>query len=332
MKVLLCVRQDYLKNTGGDTVIIKQIYKGLKSLDLEVYINSGNIYSFKEYDIVHLFNINEVGQMYKYYKEAIKCRCKLVITPLYFNMEKYYNYKNEKEKLKIWRSSNLYRQELLEKSCLIICGSQWEKALLEKDFKKYNKITVLKNGVSEIEDENVPLYNFEEHYDLSNYVLSVGKINERKNQLMLSKICNELNLQLVLIGGVNDCGYLKKCLKYKNVKYLGYMDNYNLFNAYKFAKVYALPSFMEITNLSALEAAGSGCNIVVTEEGAAREYFEGKAIYCSPYDEETVKKALIKAYYKRKNNVLKDYVFEKYNWNDTIIKLKQIYNKVQTEM
>lgn len=328
MKVLLCVRQDYLKNTGSDTAIIKQVYKHLRLLDINVTINNGNVYSFKGYDIVHLFNINEIGQIYKYHKEAVKCKCKLVITPLYFNMEKYYKYKNEEDKLKFWKSSNLYREEVLNKCNLIVCNSQWEKNVLQKDFKKYKNIIILKNGVSEVEDENVPLYNFEKRYNVSNYVLAVGRIGERKNQLTLSRICNELNIDLVLIGAVDDKNYLKECLKYKNVKYLGFMDNYNLFNAYKFARVYAIPSFMEITNLAALEAAGSGCNMLITEEGAMSEYFKELAVYCNPYDDQTIKEGILKAYYKRKNDCLKNYVFKNYSWESTVNILLDEYNKL----
>lgn len=328
MKVLLCTRYDYLKKFGGDSIIIKYLYIYLKKLGVDVTINNGDIYSFNDYDIIHLFNINALGEMYKYYKQACKFKSKIVVSPLYFDMKYYYKYNKEDEKIKLWNSANLYREEILKKSDLIICNSNWELNKLKENLKFDTNYKIIYNGAYLLEDEDVPLYNFVKKYNLNDYVLSVGKINKRKNQLELCKICNELNYNLVLIGPVGDIHYLKQCLSYKNVRYLGIVDNYNLFNAYKFAKVYALPSYMEITNLSALEAAASGCNIVVTEEGASKEYFKDFAIYCNPYNKDSIKESLIKGYNKKKNDKLKNFVIEKYSWEDSAKILYEEYLKL----
>ncbi|ARC84478.1 glycosyl transferases group 1 family protein [Clostridium argentinense CDC 2741] len=328
MKVLLCARQDYLKSSAGDSIIVKKIYKNLRQLGVNVDIDRGELYEYNDYDIIHLFNINVPGEIYRYYRQSLKGKSKIVITPLYFNMSNYYNHIGENEKLKLWNSCNIYRKELLRKSHMIFCNSKWELENLKRDFKFDTPCKVIYNGVNMLEYEDVPLYNFTERHDVSNYVLSVGRIYEAKNQLILSKVCNELNLPLVLVGGVSNKNYFKKCLAYKNVQYLGFMDNYNVYNAYKFAKVHALPSFMELTSLSSLEAAASGCNIVVTEEGASREYFEDLAIYCNPYNENSIKEAIIKGYNNRKNDELKEYVCKKYTWENTARQIYEEYLKL----
>jgi glycosyltransferase involved in cell wall biosynthesis len=114
------------------------------------------------------------------------------------------------------------------------------------------------NGV-EVEDEEVPLYNFRERYKLNTYVLCVGNICPKKNQLSLAQICSKIGVQLLLIGKINDNNYFKECIKHDNVLYLGFMDSYNMYNAYRFAKIHVLPSYVEIPGFSSLEAAASGC-------------------------------------------------------------------------
>ena len=52
---------------------------------------------------------------------------------------------------------------------------------------------------------------------------------------------------------------------------------------YKRAKVFALPSTNEGVGMVALEAAGYGCEIVLTNLGAPKEYFDGMARLVNPY-------------------------------------------------
>lgn len=323
MKVLLCARQDYLKNTAGDTIILLKIYDYLNRKGVHVDIAyEQEDYSYNNYDIVHLFDIKSVFDTYKHFKSAYNSKAKIAISPMYFDMSNYYNNIEDIDRLKLWNSCKVYREEILNKSKLIICNSNYERDSLAKGLKRKGNFKVIHNGI-DLEFEDIPLYNFKERYNLDNYVVCVGRICSSKNQLLLSKICNELNYTLVLIGPVLEKDYLKKCLKYENVKYLGFMDSYNVFNACKFAKIHALPSFVEVTSLSSLQAAASGCNIVVTDEGASKEYFKNMGIYCNPYDEESVKEAVVKGYKKKKNNALKDHISLNYRWEEN---LEQVYD------
>lgn len=323
MKVLLCARQDYLKNTAGDTITLLKIYEHLKEIGVDVDIASGEEnFSYINYDIVHLFDVKSIFDSYKHFKSAYNAKCKIVISPMYFDLTKLYRHIKDIDRLKLWHNCKVYREEMVNKSKLILCNSSYEKESLIKDFKFNGKYKVINNGI-DIENEEVPLYNFKERYNLENYVLSVGRICTSKNQLLLSKVCNDLKLNVVLIGPVAEKEYLKKCLAYPNVKYLGFMDEYNVYNAYKFAKVHALPSFAEVTSLSSLQAAANGCNIVVTNEGASKEYFKNFAIYCNPYDEESVKEAILKGYRKRKDHRLRDHIESNFTWHKSI---KEIYN------
>lgn len=327
MKVLLCTRQDYNRNIAGDSTQVLKTAKYLNKLGVEVSINNGCIFDYYNYDIIHLFNINKIGDIYNYYKIAHKYKKKIVISPVYYNPKKYLIFKEHKEKLKLWEASNAYRKEIFMGSTSIVANSISERENIIRDFNIKQKINVIYNGV-EVEDEQVPLYSIRERYKLNSYILCVGKICNKKNQLLLSKVCNRLGIQLVLIGKIKDKDYYRECMKYDNVLYLGFMDSYNIYNAYRFAKLHVLPSYIETPGFSSLEAAASGCNIVSTVEGSAKEYFGDMAIYCDPYDEESIYKSVVEGLKQTKTEDLKIVIKTKYCWDNYINNLYSVYNNL----
>ena len=60
----------------------------------------------------------------------------------------------------------------------------------------------------------------------------------------------------------------------KNVISFDHIPQQELVQYYQKAKVHILPSWFETTGLSSLEAAAMGCNIVITDKGDTKEYFE----------------------------------------------------------
>ncbi|WP_035288440.1 glycosyltransferase family 4 protein [Clostridium sp. KNHs214] len=325
MKVLLCTREDYMRNFEGDSKQVLKTYQYLKEKGIQVHIDNGHISDYSQYDIIHLFNLTRVGEIYKYYRIAHIAKKPVVISPIYWDIEKYYLYKKDDEKLNLWKKSNLYREEILKSCDRVFANSYMEKEMLIRKFGICGDAVELVYTGVEVEHEDIPLYNFRERYKLNKYVLCVGRISPKKNQLMLAKICEKLGIQLVIIGQVKNKEYFKKCIEYKNVMYLGFMDSYNIYNAYRFAKVHALVSFVEKPGMSSLEAAASGCNIVSTNEGCAAEYFKDMAYYCNPYDEKSILTSLESAMYKKKDYTLKEYVNKHYNWNNSIKKVYEGY-------
>lgn len=327
MKVLLCIRGDYIKSFAGDSKIMQMTFKYLRNLGAQVDINDGDITDYSEYDIVHLFNLTRMGETYKYYKQAHRQKKNIVITPIYWNLNKYYSHINNIENIKLWEKCKPYREEIIKGCRIIYANSELERNLLFEDFHSNLSCNIIHHGV-EIEHEETPLYNFKGRYNLNNYVLCVARITPQKNQLALAKACSKLGVNLVLIGNINDNAYFRECMKYKNVTYLGFMDRYNIYNAYRFSKFHVLPGFCETPGLSSLEAAASGCNIVSTIEGSATEYFKDMADYINPYDDESILHALEKGLNKRKNDELKNYVFKNYSWDRHVKELYCSYEKI----
>lgn len=327
MKILLCIRNDYYRNFAGDSMQLIKTAQYLTKMGLEVDINDGRIVDYSTYDIIHLFNLTRIGEAYNYYKIAKAYRKNIVLSSIYWDLERYYNYINDVESIKIWNKCKPYRFEILKGCKMIYPNSKVEGDIIKKEFGNNIPCTVTYNGV-EIENKEISLYNFKERYQLNDYVLCVGRICHRKNQLALARACKDLGLQLVLIGNINDKEYFNQCLSYDNVKHLGFMDSYNIYNAYKFCKIHVLPSFIETPGLSSLEAAAAGCNIVSTSEGSTFEYFDNMAEYCNPYDDSSITEAIRKAYKKSPDNMLKKHIWESFNWEKCIKELYDSYKQI----
>ena len=327
MKVLMCIRSDYCRNFGGDSRQMLKAEEYLKKLGVEVVINSGDIVDFSDYDIVHLYGLNSVGETYKYYKIARQYKKDIVLSPLYWNMSRYYKHINDIESVKLWKKCNIYRREIVRGCKAVYPNSTIEAEVLKSEISANTNYKVIYNGV-EIISEETPLYGLKDRYELENYVLSVGRICPIKNQLILAQICQELNMQLVLIGNVNDKTYFDKCMNFNGTIYLGFIDSYNIYNAYRFAKVHVLPSFVEMPGMSSLEAAANGGRIVSTNQGSAIEYFKDKAIYCDPYDDSSIYSAVKQGIKLDKNCELKKMVREKYNWESCTKALYESYMSI----
>lgn len=328
MKVLMCIRSDYFRNFGGDSMQMLKSVEYLKKLGVETHINAGDITDFSSYDIIHLFNLSSMGETYKYYKIAKSYKKHIVLSPLYWDRTLYYKYINNIENLKLWERCNAYRKEIVKGCKAIYPNSYMEAELLKKQIYHRGNYVVIYNGVDVISDET-PLYSLKDRYHLDRYVLCVGRICIMKNQLILAKICKELDIPLVLIGNIKDKSYLDSCLKYKGTLYLGFVDSYNIYNAYRFASLHVQPSFIETTGMSSLEAAASGCKIVSTNQSSAYEYFQDGALYCEPYDEASIYEAVKKGIKAKKDSKFKNLIREKFTWEKYT---KNLYESYETLM
>ena len=107
---------------------------------------------------------------------------------------------------------------------------------------------------------------FHSRWGAEPFVLSVGRIEPRKNTLGLIQAIRRLGLPLVVIGeappGCED--YERECRRagLGRVSWLGRLDHHDplLASAYAAARVFALPSWFETPGLAALEAGLAGCS------------------------------------------------------------------------
>jgi glycosyltransferase involved in cell wall biosynthesis len=152
-----------------------------------------------------------------------------------------------------------------------------------------------------------------------NGVLCVGRIEPRKNQLALIEALRGTDIPLTLVGqpGRFSAGYARRChhAAGKRVRFVSQRSARELRALYHAARVHACVSWYETPGLASLEAALSGCNLVVTPGGCTREYFGNQVFYARPDDPDSIWAAVEAALDAEPDPDLARRVARKFNWN-----------------
>lgn len=239
------------------------------------------------------------------------------------------------------------RQALLEAD-ILIPNSDEELNVLSKEFKiernillqksfiipnavdiKHKKINIMNDSV-----ENPNLNN------LTDYVLEVGRIEVNKNQYNVVKaLYNHPEIPIVFIGRVNnnkvDFEYFNELKELSsrrgNVYFVNQIDQKEVFEYFKKARVHVLPSYRESPGLSSLEALYFGCEIVTSsEEFCPIDYykFNDKAHICDPYSYKSIRDSILEAYNNPKNSVFDEEYFKIYSYDNVSNLMKDIYTNL----
>lgn len=201
----------------------------------------------------------------------------------------------------------------------------------------FKKSTIIPNGISEefIKNQIIEI-NLTKNLP-KDFVLTVGRIDPIKNQLnILKALIEEKEIPLVFVGSktgpISYEGYIKEfevfSKKRRNVYWFDNVPQSQLKEFYQKARVYCQPSVWETLGMTIFEAALFGCNLVITTEGGAKDYFKDKAFYCDPFDLNSIKKAILLALKSPKNNRLQNYVKENFTWDKIALKILEVYQEV----
>jgi len=71
-----------------------------------------------------------------------------------------------------------------------------------------------------------------------------------------------------------------------------------------------------------------GCNIVITDKGDTKEYFENYAFYCDPASPESIYEAVKKASVGKYNEEFRNKILTKYTWQQAANKTLAAYREV----
>lgn len=191
-----------------------------------------------------------------------------------------------------------WRRELLRLVDAVLPNSQAEADQLVRLFGVgRDRIRVVPNGVRLAFGTAAP-EPFRERWGPEPFVLTVGRIEPRKNTLGLVAAARRLGLPLVHVGEAVPAfrAYERECRRAGEgvVCWLGRLEHDDplLGSAYAAARVFALPSWFETPGLAALEAALAGCAVAITPFGSTREYFGALAEYARPHRPDEIRRAL----------------------------------------
>ncbi|MCB9831687.1 MAG: glycosyltransferase [Planctomycetes bacterium] len=154
--------------------------------------------------------------------------------------------------------------------------------------------TVTPHGVDVAAMSRATARAFIEAFEVEDYILCVGAIERRKNQLLLIEALRDCGRKIVLVGPQTEASYLELCQDAggDQVIYTGRLDRDLVASAYKAAAIHVLPSFAEGAALANLEAAAAECPMVVSNRSSEFEYFGDAVHYCDPSRRASIRAAV----------------------------------------
>jgi glycosyltransferase involved in cell wall biosynthesis len=355
MKVAMVGRSSLYTVPGGDSIQMVKTAEALNKTGVkaEIFLSSDRI-DYQDFDLLHFFNLLRPADHLFHIRQS---KMPYVISTIYLDYSAFDRYgrgmayrflfsllgKYGSEYIK-----NLYRfarrqdklvsteyllghrramLEILAGTAMVLPNSGSEYRRLVTDLHYNSEYAIIPNGVDKDIFRIIP--PFEKRKEI---VLCVGQVYGMKNQHLLIRACEKLDIPLEIIGKAppNHSGYLDYCRKIagKKVKFFDFMPQAELINHYAGAKVHALPSWFETTGLASLEAGAMGCNLVVGTGGDTYDYFGEHASYCNAKDQQSLETALEKAMEQPNGKGLRDLILTEYTWQKAAEKTKDAYNKV----
>lgn len=373
MKVLFLARSDLYTVSGGDTVQIESTAGKLREMGVTVDVATQlSGVKMENYDLVHVFQLDWVPETYFYVREAKKIGRPIVLSPIHhaevevkrfddrytFGLRKLVGFFVRKQEHRdilknIYRSffdrtkfmptvkGALYgyrktQKEALGLSDVVLVQTYKEaedlKATYGVDF-KWRKVV---NGVSE---QFLFPGEFSNKLGFRDYIICVGRIEARKNQLNIIEAVKLLrneaefsDTRLVFLGRRSNHhkSYIAKFDRQLELNdwivHPGFIPQEDIPSYYHFAKVGISASWFETTGLTSLEALFCGTNVVAAGE-RAKELLGDLAVYCDPADVLSIRSALMTAY-RRPDPVVPEEFRKLYTWQNAAEQTLEVYREL----
>ena len=357
MKIAFIARSTLYSVPGGDTVQMVQTARHLVDMgvDAQILLSNERI-NYPEFNLLHFFNITRPADILYH---SNKARMPFVVSTILCNYSEYDKYHRKgvgtlftylptdsieyiktmarcllgKDHLSsiayAWKGQRRSIIEILRNAVMILPNSRSEYRRVEQNYLGNVSNVIVPNGI------NSALFKYDPSIKKDdNLVLCVARIEGIKNQLNLIKALNNTEYRLLLIGAPapNQLEYYNQCrsIAAGNISFIDHMPQQELLYYYERAKVHVLPSWFETTGLSSIEGAVMGCNIVITDKGDTREYFEDDAFYCDPASPENILSAIKAASSTPFNETLRQRILTKYTWKNAAIQTLKAYQIATT--
>jgi len=237
-----------------------------------------------DFDVVHCWGLDIAN--YENVKWAKKSGKKVVVTALVNYFE------TKKEIAKFFVSSIIYKQKLVKEmlsyiDTIVVVNEKQANVFIEMYKISPSKITIIPNIVNELFFD---LHNKAVSLKAGSYVLTVGNVCKRKNQLNLAKACILEDRELVIIGKplAGEENYhlelehvISGSSKIKWIK--GLAENSNeLLQYFLHCSMFALPSYVEQQPIALLEAAVLNKPLLIAHKAYAKQSYYNNSYLVNP--------------------------------------------------
>jgi glycosyltransferase involved in cell wall biosynthesis/GT2 family glycosyltransferase len=342
MRVLLQNRSNAFESPGGDTVVMEELYRTLRAYDVDVEAAGGSP-DLADVDLVHLVNLTVTRTGEEVARNCSSQGVPFVLTALFEDWPLYLNPSFEsaglfKEYLESGQDEAVFARGLArlhsmpagprvggediahQAAMLFACGESEAARLAEAYPQSAGHIRIAKFGIRPYTQSNAQgKAMVKRALGVDSYALCCGRLETRKNQLMLLKALEDSELPIVLASGgfSYQPPYVTMVTRFRRrgpVRVLGRVSLPTLREIMAAATVHVLPSWYELPGLVTLEAASAGTAVVASDWGAIRDYLpEGLVHTCQPDDPASIRAAIERALAAGPNPEAKEQA-ERHTW------------------
>jgi len=346
-------RSNAFTQRGGDTIVMERLAEGLTRRGIEVAFDPDNRADIRQYDLCHLFNFATPELTEALARQSHSIGQPFVVTALYEDWPRFYNqmqlyyqalaaYVEAGQPKQSWAqlahaASSVPPHARLENgwtakhAAALLATGEAERGTLISDYGTEIRVEINHVGC-DIGSSRADNSLFFDKYRIEDFVLCVGRLETRKNQLMLLKALEDSDIPLVFATGgfTYQPEYAAACKKFRRrgkTHFLERLSPEELSSAFSASRVHALASWYELPGIVSLEAARLGANVVVTEYGTSRDYFGELAFYAQPNKPEDIFNAVTAAFHRPKSESLKAHV-ERYTWDNSSSEVLAVYQSL----
>lgn len=299
MKVVFALRADAFTKPGGDSKKVDRYRKGLTQLgwDSEVVTSARDLAATTS-DLVHLMNLDTPRENLNYARVARRSGRPFVISTIrhpFEGMKAMYSHGDDRfykqlrrvginaeagiglrEQIKLLKQHNfraviipgryrMLQNRLVTDAAGIFPMAAGESEDLSKDFPSTTPAWVVRNGFSFLPASGSETVTKE--FD----IISVGRIEPRKNSLALAKAAVLSGLKTAFVGSINGNHetyadeFMRLVEASENLTYLGSKKHEEIMAVLQRSSAYINPAWFEVVSQADVEAACMGLRIASTQ-------------------------------------------------------------------
>lgn len=320
---------------ANDIDTIKLPMKGIKKIKYSSELEKNILKEITKDTIIHVHTIwtypTFVG-----YKIAKKYNLPLVVS----TRGTMYKWALEQSKIVKKIAMWLFQKKMLQTADIIHITEPNEKKALE-DISICNKTVLIPNGIeienvfTSLDDNILKQINYVKS---KLYVLFLGRIVHNKGLHYLidsyKKLQNNYNdVELLIVGGVEDKKYFDSLEKLKKVHFLGALDGLQKHTLFTISSLFVLPSKTENFGMVIAEAMSYKIPVITTQGTPWKEIQDNGAGWWIELSQENLDIALEEALkcessdLKAKGNIGFD-IIKNYTWEIQALKMKKCYEEI----
>ncbi|HKP95137.1 MAG TPA: glycosyltransferase family 4 protein [Fibrobacteria bacterium] len=352
LRILMRNRRDAFSHPGGDTVVMERLRDGLQGLGHAVAFDLDAAADAGAFDLVHLFNLTLPGLIGPMARDALDKGVPFLIHalqedwPRFLNqalatavvLEKYVAAGQPRERLEstlaMLRECPAAEMPFCAeaaRAAAILCTGAEEVATVRRDYPAA-RAPVIPLATGSHPAADAPGADFRSAMGGEDFVLCVGRLEPRKNQLMLLAALEDSDLTVVFADGgfAYAPEYAEACRKFRRrgrTVFTGRLPLPALVSAYRSARVCCLPSWYELPGLATLEAASWSRQVVASPYGTIADYLGDACLYAAPDDPDGLGARIREAWDRPAGPALRERAAA-FTWARTAAETEKIYREI----